>query len=728
MILSWLVSVILFSAQFASADPGTSESDDVILQLPYSAQFQFAGYYAAQSKGFYREEGLDVHILESSYTFDVVKFVMEGHAQFGVVGSGLVLSRLRGEPVVLLSNLGQHSPLVFFTLKKSGITKAEQLKGKKIAIAGEIRQAELYWMLAKAGVSPGSFESVPSAGTVEALEKGQVDAISGYLSNQPFLLQRDGIQYNVISPQAYGADFYADALFTSEEQVSDHPERVEKFLRASTRGWRYALTHQSELSQYLLDQQGSSNSQFAVDKLQFEVKSLQDFILPGVVVAGHFEAQRWKDIAKLFVSAGLAPKVKNLNGFIYEPEIQFHRRSFYIVGGVISLLAILFFIFLLLNLQLRALVKKRTRELEDKTLLLVQAQKMQAIGTLANGVAHDINNILSVIMLNTSVILQKTRDHDLIKQIEAIRSALEKGGQISKQLLLFSKDKKSSQDPVDLLKLAEQIYLFIKNSVSDEINVSFSFEGTNFNVAGDAGQLYQALLNLAINARDAMSESGGSLKIVLMSQAKTVEVRISDTGIGISKAAETRVFEPFFTTKEFGKGSGLGLSIVHGIVQGHGGHICFESKKNVGTTFIMTLPLLSSSIGLSQQLKLQARPSVLLVEDEVAIREILLQSLVDVGLSVSDAPDGLEAWEQFLKHRQTLRVVVTDLGLPKLRGEDLIQRMLNLNPSLRVIVITGFNENNEFKAFLREHKIQLIKKPFQIEDVMSAVKSATISI
>ncbi|MDH4317447.1 MAG: transporter substrate-binding domain-containing protein, partial [Desulfobulbaceae bacterium] len=308
-----LLLIILLVPNFLYA---SNHTETVAVQFKWFHQFQFAGYYAALEKGFYADEGLEVILKERNRNKSHVQSVLDGDAEYGVADAGLLLDRMRGEPVVLLKQIFQHSPIVVMTRKDSGITAPEDLAGKKIMYdsAGN-SQAPLLAMLHKSFGNLSKITAVPQSFSNDALISGKVDALAVYLTTQPFLLEQQGIPINIINPQNYGIDFYGDNLFTTAHEVENHPERVEKMIRATMKGWEYALAHPWEIINLITSKY---NPSLSPEFLSHEAKMTALMIMPEIIPLGSIFTQRYEQIAATYRDTGLADLAADWSGFIYK--------------------------------------------------------------------------------------------------------------------------------------------------------------------------------------------------------------------------------------------------------------------------------------------------------------------------------------------------------------------------------------------------------------------------
>jgi diguanylate cyclase (GGDEF)-like protein len=338
-----LMCAVLSFSTWAS---GTGKLLDVVdFQLRWHHQFQFAGYYAAVEKGFYQEEGLDVRIHEAAPGKTPVSEVLAGRAQYAESNAEILYARLQGQPLVALASIFQHSPSVLLVRKDSNITTPHDLIGKKIMLLNAQTDADFHAMLRHEGIKPDAINIVPSSLDFEDFISGKVAAFNSYLTNEPYILNQRGIEYNVINPSTYGIDFYSDILFTTEQELKEHPERVDAFRRATLKGWRYAMDHPGEIIDLLLFKYQVPKSR---EHLEFEAKAMRTLILPDIVEIGHMNPGRWQRMAEAFSEVGMADKSFTLDGFVYDPnphEVKKLKRTVLLVSlasGFSILVAVLF--------------------------------------------------------------------------------------------------------------------------------------------------------------------------------------------------------------------------------------------------------------------------------------------------------------------------------------------------------------------------------------------------
>ena len=345
--------------------PGYSqELRPIKLQLKWKHQFQFAGFYAAQKQGYYKEAGLDVSFLEGDKANPPVVNVLSGLADFGVTGSDILNFHILNKPVVILSVIFQHSPYVFITLANRKINSPTDLAGKKIMVSQNQGGNLLRALLLKEGIPINSLQLIEHSWSSTDLISGKVDAISAYSTVEPGLFRAMGQEVTLIDPKDYGIDFYGDLIFTTKKMLKDNPKIVEDFNNASLKGWQYAMSHPEELIEYILQLPGVKERGITKTQLLFEVKEMQKLILPELVEIGHMNPGRWEAMLNIYKQLGLANQNANLDGLFYvsvaEKKIMYYDYLLYSIGFV----AFLFSLVLIGNWQLRRQVSKRTLDLQ----------------------------------------------------------------------------------------------------------------------------------------------------------------------------------------------------------------------------------------------------------------------------------------------------------------------------------------------------------------------------
>jgi len=328
--------VIMLLGFYIQAPAADSELTPVSLQLKWSHQFQFAGYYAAKELGYYKEEGLDVELHEFFHTDTVVNKVVSGKVDFGIGDSTILAEFVNGQPIVALSAIAQENPLVLFAKKSSGISKPSDLIGKKVMFdSASVGGASIQAMLSKQNISPSKYTYFIHNYNYQGLIDGTIDAVSGYLTSTTYFYQNHNTPINIIKPQSYGVNFYGDILFTSQKLLKQDPETVEKFRRASLKGWSYAVSHSDEIINLILSKY---NKTLTEDELNFEAQEMIKLMDYPVIEIGHMHQQRWAHIADIFLEQGMIKQEVDFERFIYQPT---EKSYLYLISSLIFLITFL---------------------------------------------------------------------------------------------------------------------------------------------------------------------------------------------------------------------------------------------------------------------------------------------------------------------------------------------------------------------------------------------------
>ncbi len=371
---------------------------------------------------------------------------------------------------------------------------------------------------------------------------------------------------------------------------------------------------------------------------------------------------------------------------------------------------------------------------------ILHAQKIDSIGNLAGGIAHDFNNILAAILGSASIMRRHLSDRvRLAKYVEIIESSARRGSSLTRQLLTFARKTETIVAPVDIHALILDTLDLFSRSVTKDITVRTDLSAEQITVNGDDGQIQQALLNLFLNARDAMPEKG-VLTIATASvpgaalpagapaklTGPLVEIRITDTGCGIPREIQNRIFEPFFTTKD--NGTGLGLSVVYGVLQNHGGYITLESSEGQGSSFSLFLPRHTAAPPGAGRKRSQRLPrgteNILVIEDEPPVCEIAQDLLTSLGYTVYIAHDGREGVEFYRTRRAHIDLVLLDINMPVMSGIEAFEHLRAINPHVRVIIVTGYGKGAIDTPSFSSEVNGFVQKPFQIETLASRVRNA----
>ena len=378
------------------------------------------------------------------------------------------------------------------------------------------------------------------------------------------------------------------------------------------------------------------------------------------------------------------------------------------------------------------------RRLENQ---LLQSQKMEAVGRLAGGIAHDFNNLLTTVLGYSTLLLQNQPGIEPDKRIVEIKRAAERAAGLTRQLLAFSRKQVIQPRITELNQVVAGMEEMLRRLIGEDIEFVFTHPEQPVLVRADPGQLEQMLMNLVVNARDAMPQGGrldvevaarqldAALKIndETVPRGQWIVLTVRDTGSGMDRETLARVFEPFYTKKERGKGTGLGLAMVHGIVQQNSGHVFVHSDVGVGTTFEIYLPRSEGELVATEESKLNTRSTtgaetLLMVEDESSVRELVHELLVRQGYTVLVAGHGEEALAVAARHTGTIDLLITDVVMPGMSGGELANRFLRERPGVRVLYISGYSDDAIVRYGVSQADSAFLQKPFSYESFVAKVR------
>jgi len=370
---------------------------------------------------------------------------------------------------------------------------------------------------------------------------------------------------------------------------------------------------------------------------------------------------------------------------------------------------------------------------------LLQAQKMESIGTLAGGIAHDFNNVLMAILGNIELIERKVHsDEKLLQYASTIKQAAQRGSDLTKRLLAFARLQTYQMKPLIVNDVLKETIEILEHTFQKSVEIETNLDDEILFINGDAGQLQQVFMNICVNARDAMPR-GGKLTIKTrnvkidntvvekppeLPQGDYVEVIISDTGVGMDERIRQRVFEPFFTTKERGKGTGLGLAVAYGIVQSHKGFVNVESTLGIGTTFKIYLPAykfqLQEKILTVKEEPIKGTETILVVDDEEMILELNKGILMNLGYRVLTASDGEEAIEIYRRQKEEIALVILDMAMPKMDGQETFKQLKALNPDVKALIASGLAEHG--RRMEKGGVTGFLQKPYGITELAKTIR------
>jgi two-component system cell cycle sensor histidine kinase/response regulator CckA len=423
--------------------------------------------------------------------------------------------------------------------------------------------------------------------------------------------------------------------------------------------------------------------------------------------------------------------VKDTDGVVH--NVIFHKATFLNMDGSVGGL-----IGAILDITDRKRAAEENAALQNQ---LRQSQKVEAIGQLAGGIAHDFNNLLTIIQGNSQLSLMDLHEGDPLRaNIEEIRDAAKRAADLTRQLLAFSRKQILEMQVLDLNQVLQRLDKMLRRVIGEDIELTMFLPELIWKVKADPGQMEQVVMNLSVNARDAMPE-GGKLTIetanveldedyakrhIAVQPGRYVMLSVSDNGVGMSPEVRERIFEPFFTTKEKGKGTGLGLSTAYGIVKQSGGNIWVYSEPGQGTTLKIYLPQVDEPL---EEMKEEVvkeisrgHETILIVEDEDAVRKLAVRVLKRQGYKVLEAPDGGKALMLCEAYKEPIHLILTDVVMPGMSGSKLTDRLKAIHPEAKTLYMSGYTDNAILHHGILEPGTNFIQKPFTVESLPRKVR------
>ncbi len=847
----------------SSAD--ASALQPVTLQLKWQHAFQFAGFYAADLKGFYRDAGLAVTIRER-HRHNPHHELVGKDIDFALAnGAEVIAGFSRGEPVKVLAVIFQHSANILLSRRDRGIRSPADLVGRRVMLTGSPGSVEFEAMMLHEGVDPSSLDRVKLKWDFTDLIKGRVDAMASYLTTGPYQLRRMGVEPAVLRPIEYGVDFYGDTLITPAKILEQNPEQTRAFVQASLKGWEYAFAHQDEIIDYILTLPGVRQRGITADGLRHEAEVMEELIQPRLVELGHVNPGRFRHMADVLARLGLMEPGQSLDDLFVTPGDSSGKTWIYLLLGVLGGGLGIGLVTWLINRRLAALVEARTREselseqrfhdlvnllpemiwetnaegrlvffnpaglkllgyeadvvekgiypldliapedrdrarkniqdilqgkpgrLNEYKLLasdgsripvlirsarivdkgkprglrgiiidvserkqleeqLRQAQKMEALGTMAGGIAHDFNNILTGILgyieLAAMHVEANSRAH---ADLDHARKGALRARDLVAQILSFSRKSEKKVSLIDPAEVVSEAVRLLRSTTPSPIEIQFNVRSRS-RVKADVTQLHQVVMNICTNAIQAMDSDKGTLTLSLWDEwLDAVEsrdgdksaggpylcIQIHDTGQGIEPQILDRIFDPYFTTKEQGKGTGLGLSVVHGIVREYGGRIKVFSEQGRGTTFLIYLPAADAGAGEGEFTpalydaqateKQEKAATILIVDDEEELVRLLGDYFNQAGFTTIGCRSGSEVMDYIADSKRPLDLALIDMTVTGGSGLDLGRELLKQRPGLPIILMTGGDTPLDRQEVRDSGISELVGKPLEMHSLLQTV-------
>ncbi|WP_345993486.1 ABC transporter substrate-binding protein [Sulfurimonas sp. HSL-1716] len=610
-----IILILLAAVSFSAAQK-------VVLQLSWLNQFQFAGYYVAKEKGFYRDVGLDVDIKEFQNDTDLSSVIQKGKADFAVGRSSLLIDKINGKDVVALGSIFQESPLILLTRDDANISSVKDLMHKRIMMTNDAKDtASIMAMLFSNGIAQKDIKIIPHSFNLNDLINKKTDAMASYISNEPIRMEEKGIGYKIFDPKDYGFYFYSDILFTSSKFIKNNPKLTKDFYEASIKGWRYAFDHISQTAEIIHNHYNTQHK--TLIELIKEGEVLKHLALKKDTPLGYLDRNQLNDIVKVYKVLGIVTKNIDLDTFIYkynhptELAFKLKYRDIWFIGIIFILLLIsLNFILLFISLRkrwihtqshLKQTIADQKEEIDKQNKIIIVQSKIAAIGEMLSNIAHQWRQPLNVISLSTAKIEtalllgKEMKNEDFLKISNDINLQTEYLSQtIDDFRNYFSPNSENfaSFNIKDTIGKVNELTKEVFKSSGIEMIMSMK----ECVITHNENFLIQALLNIYNNAKDAIIENGTAQRyffIDLRCDEEKIVITLKDSGGGIDSETIEKIFEPYFTTKYKSKGTGLGLYITYsiitqqlnGTISAHNVKYRYKDHDLSCAEFVITLPI-----------------------------------------------------------------------------------------------------------------------------------------
>ena len=632
---------LLFLGIFLNIDLYSKDLTKVTIQLSWFDQFQFAGYYMAKEQGFYKDAGLDVQILPFSLGMNIPKMVNDGDVDFAIGRENLILEKAKYPKIIALAAIFQATPLVLLTTKDSGIDSFNKFENKKLMrTKDDGSEVSIKAMLASSKIDVKSIAQVEHSHNIYDLIDKKVDIISAYTSKAPYILQKEQIKYNIFYPKDYGFDMYSDFLITNIDKYNNDYNIVEKFKKASLKGWEYAYNNIEKSVDIIFEKYNTQN--LSKEELIFEANELKKLSYLNISRLGDMKQEKVQRIYDLYNVMGYINNEFKIDNFIgYDKKSRLEKwlyLKFEEHFGLSLLWKILLIIFIIigifvyrqyfiikLNKRLKNLVNIKTNRLkimnkklairikkeldkhQEKDRILAQQQKMVAMGQMIENIAHQWRQPLSVISTSASGLKLKKQlnileDEELIKSIDKIVDTAKYLSDTIDDFRYFFKPQKD-KTKFSLAKNIEKSLSFLEATLKENsIKVEFDYE--DIDIIAYETELIQVFINIINNSKDAFIEKKIEDRVIFISIKKfpnRILIEIKDNAGGVEEDILDKVFEPYFTTKHQYNGTGIGLYMSNQIIKTHlNGDIfmknCSFKYKNIEQKGVITTIVLPKNI------------------------------------------------------------------------------------------------------------------------------------
>lgn len=752
--------VILYVLLFFTGVPNAfSSNDKVVLQLKWKHQFQFAGYYAALEKGFYEEVGLTVEIRDLTTNTTPEDEVLSGRANFGIGNSELLIRYMNGDPLVVLAPIFQSSPSAIAVRENTGIVTPRDFFGKSIEIDTKGGASEILAMLYIEGVKPSQIKLTESSLSLNNLLNSKVDATAIYQTNEPYFLDKFGIPYRLIIPKNYGIDFYAECIFTSQNELKKHRSRVDKFIAASIKGWEYALKNKEEIAALIQTKYKSTKT---LDHLLFEADQVKNFIQPDFINIGHSNKGRWLHMVEVLGQAGIITKTHSIDGFIYLPNenrtIPIYRIVL-IIGASLLVLSVLVFIIVRMTkesaLKRNRIINQQQQRIEqlelDNSSLKNSCEKLtkkasdlesfndSLISNLSFEIRSPLNNILGYCELLNSPrlkpILTKQYTSEISKSSRVLQHQIDNLIELSK---IETNQYRINYQRINLFDFFNTLHILTLNELKlfnkehIAIKITISEEEINFDILSDKNIIKNIFWRLISNSVKYTSK--GYIELGCKKHSNnSLHLWIQDSGAGISTEKLKNIFTPFQSNIERNSQSnlGLGIPVVKGLTEMLGGKVWVDSVEGSGTTVNVTIPI--TPVG-ARSLVSKATPyylqqeapdlhdkTIMIVEDIQSNFLLLSKMLEETGCKILCSKTGEDAIKIY-DSNPGIDLIFMDLRLTDMDGIEITREIRIKNSKVIIIAQTAYSSGVKVNLSIEAGCNDFITKPISRLDLFNILR------
>ena len=736
--------IVIFNFAYAS------DLKEVKLELKWKHQFQFAGYYIAKEKGFYKDVGLDVSIMEGHYR-NTIQDVVDEKVDFAITTSVLIHDVIKGKKLVALASIFQTSPFTWLVKKDSGIDSLEDFYGKVLMHPeSSLDDIDLLAMLTVNNIDIKKLNFIPSTYSAKDLIDGKCDVFSAYISNEPYALEKLNIDYKLFRPVEYGVDFYGDTLFTSQKLLRNSPSLVKKFRKASLKGWKYAFDNMEEAVHLVHEKY---NPSLSLSHLRYEANTLKNQSLYPFIAIGTMDEKRWQTIAQTFKDFGYLESSQVPSNFMYD-ENKNKRTKEMIKWIIVSVLALIFLALIVMilvrkhNKYLHKIVDKRTQELRFHEEHLEEEVKertkelelaMRAKSDFLANMSHEIRTPLNAVIGFVDVLYKEETDAGKQKKLKIINESGYSLLTIINDILDFSKIESKKllieKNPFNVRdSFSSIVNLFFDKAQENKVTLKLDLDEKLPKIMlGDTVRVKQIFSNLLSNAiKFSQENSSVDVSIRYIEDKNELYGEVKDYGIGIAEENISNLFKSFVqedssTTRKYG-GTGLGLSISKALIELMGGKIGVRSEIGIGSSFYFYIPFIEVCeiyVEEKEEENLGKLSGNILVVEDNKSNQMLMDILLDeLGLDSVMANDGLEAVEIMKTDSSKYDLILMDENMPNMNGIEatkIIRNMTNIT-DLPIIAVTANAIKGDREKFLESGMDDYLSKPIDAKKLEETLR------